>query len=226
MNFGGNAAGQVTNEGTSSRATQVGFVYRLGYTYDGKYMAEVSGRYDGNYYFAPGSKWAFFPSFSLAWNMAEEEIIKKNAPYLNQLKVRGSYGESGNLAGSAYQYLTGYEIYSGSTYFGDATTGIRERKQGNPEITWERAKKFNVGFDALLWNGLLALTADYFYENRDNMLVEPKTEVPLEYGIGLSQVNGGKMSNQGVELALGSNFNIHKDWNIDLRGTMTFAKIN
>lgn len=224
IDFGGSAAGQLTNGGSSNRETQVGFVYRLGYAYDGKYMAEVAGRYDGNYYFAPGKKWAFFPSVSLAWNIAEESFVKNNISFLNQFKLRASYGESGNLAGTAYQYLAGYSVYSNAAYFGGATTGIYEKTQANPQITWEKAKKFNTGIDALLWNGKLSVTADYFYETRDNMLIPPTSTVPVEYGIGLPQVNGGKMSNQGFDLALGSNISINRDLNIDLRGTLTYAK--
>lgn len=224
INFGGSAAGQMTNEGSSSQEAQVGFVYRLSYAYAGKYITEIAGRYDGSYYFAQGKKWAFFPSFSLAWNIAEENFVRNRMPYLNQLKLRASYGESGNLAGDAYQYMSGYGIYSNSAYFGGATTGINEKKQANPEITWEKAKKFDVGVDALLWNGKLSVTADYFYETRDNMLMAPTAIVPVEYGIELPEVNGGKMSNRGFDLALGSNFSIGKDWNIDLRGTLTYAK--
>lgn len=230
MDFGSTAQGQVTNGGSSSRSAQVGFVYRVGYAYAGKYLAELAGRYDGHYSFAPGSRWGFFPSVSLAWNMAEEEFVKEKVPFMSQLKLRTSYGESGNLPadltrdGNAHQFLAGYSVYSNAAYLGENTTGIKEMKQANPSITWERAKKFDIGFDAIFWNGKLSVTADYFYEKRDNMLIDPTTMVPVEYGIGLPKLNDGKMTNQGVELSLGSNLNINKDWNINLAGTMTFAK--
>lgn len=224
LDFGGSAAGQLSNGGSSSKSAQVGFVYRLGYSYAGKYMAEFAGRYDGSYYFAPGKKWAFFPSVSFAWNMAEEEFFKTAVPNLTQLKLRGSYGESGNLTGAAHQYLAGYTLYSNSAYFGSSTSGIYEKTQANLDITWEKAKKFNIGFDAMWKRGLLSLTADFFYESRDNMLRAPIETVPIEYGIGLPQVNGAKMDNRGVDIALGSNFTVGNGVNIDLRGTFTYAK--
>lgn len=221
---GGTAPGQLGNGGSSDNTAQVGFVYRLGYGYAGKYLAEVAGRYDGNYYFAPGKKWAFFPSVSFGWNIAEESFIKDKIPYLEQLKLRASYGESGNLAGSAYQYLSGYNLNSPSAYFGNATTGVNERNQANSFITWEKAQKFNVGMDVLLSKGLLSFSLDYFYENRANMLIGSTVTVPLEYGISLPDVNGGEMSNQGIEFSINSTHTFPNKLRLDLAGTFTYAR--
>lgn len=223
LDQGGTAAGQLSNGGSSSRSAQVGFVYRIGYTYNNRYMVETSGRYDGNYYFAPGHKWAFFPSVSAGWNISEENFIKDNFSQIELLKLRTPYGESGNLAGSAYQYLSGYELSSNSVYFGNNTTGVKEMKQANPFITWEKAKKFNIGVDAMLWRGLIGLSVDYFYDKRSNMLITPDAIVPLEYGIGLPQVNGGEMSNQGIEIMVSSTHTFPNKLRLNLAGNFTYT---
>ncbi|MCD7936108.1 MAG: TonB-dependent receptor, partial [Tannerellaceae bacterium] len=223
LDQGGTAAGQVSNGGSSSKSAQVGFVYRVGYTYNNRYMLETSGRYDGNYYFAPGHKWAFFPSVAVGWNISEENFIKDNFSQVDMLKIRSSYGESGNLAGSAYQYLSGYEVYGNSVYFGSGTSGVREMKQANPFITWEKAKKFNVGTDLMLWKGLLSMSVDYFYEKRSNMLMTPHVTVPLEYGIDLPEVNGAEMSNQGIEIMVSGSHTFANDLRLDISGNFTYA---
>ena len=220
---GSTAAGKVTNSGSSSGETSVGFLYRVGYTYDGKYMIETAGRYDGNYYFAPGEKWGFFPSVSVGWNISEENFMKEKFKNLQMLKLRASYGESGNLAGDPFQYMSGYLMYSNAAYFGNPTTGVYEMKQSNPFITWERAKKFDVGVDASLWRGLLSFSVDYFYEKRDNMLVKPYVTVPLEYGIDLPQVNGGKMSNQGIEVTVSGTHRFANDLQLSWSGNFTYT---
>ncbi|HJT75114.1 MAG TPA: SusC/RagA family TonB-linked outer membrane protein, partial [Chitinophaga sp.] len=179
LDRGGTAQGELSNGGSSSQQRQIGYVYRLSYNYDGKYLAEVSGRYDGHYYFAPGRKYGFFPAFSLGWNMARESFMKDNVDWIDALKIRASYGESGNLAGGPFQYLTGYSIYNNAAVLdGKLTAGISEVLQANTSITWERAKKTNVGIDAALWKGKFNITADYFYEKRSNMLVPPTVTVP------------------------------------------------
>lgn len=223
LDRGSTEAGKISNGGSSARETSVGFLYRIGYTYNSKYMLETSGRYDGHYYFAPGKKWGFFPSISAGWNISEEGFMKNNFPNLEMLKLRTSYGESGNLAGSPYQYMAGYSVYSNSAYFGNPTTGVYEMNQNNPFITWEKAKKFNVGVDGILWKGKLSFSVDYFYDKRDNMLQNPSSTVPLEYGISLPQVNGGKMSNQGIEITLSSSHTFANKMRLDLSGNFTYT---
>ena len=224
ISMGSSSNADMTTGGTSSRAKQVGLVYRVTYTYANKYLFEASGRYDGSYYFAPEARFGFFPAFSVGWRLSEENFMK-NIGWINGLKIRGSYGEVGALAGAPFQYLSTFNAF-GPAYVigGQAVQGASERNENNPNITWERAKKSDIGFEATLWNGLLNVEADYFYEKRSNMLVNPDVIVPAEYGIGLSQVNAGVMKNQGIDLSLGSNYNISKDFQVSLSGNITYAK--
>lgn len=225
LDQGGVGAGQMTNGGSSWKSSQVGYVYRLGYNYNRKYYVELAGRYDGHYYFAPGHKYGFFPSASIGWNIAQENFFAKAFPQVEMLKIRASYGESGNLAGSAYQYLAGYGTYGNAAIFnGSPTTGAYENSQPNKDITWERAKKFDIGFDASLWRGAFTITADYFYEKRSDMLVNPTVVVPVEYGIGLPQINAGVMSNQGVDLSLGTAHVFRNGLRLDVAANFTYAQ--
>ncbi|RQP08401.1 MAG: TonB-dependent receptor [Parapedobacter sp.] len=211
--------------GTSSVAKQLGLVYRLTYGYADRYLLEASGRYDGSYYFAPGNRFGFFPAFSVGWRISEEQFIKDRVNWLTNLKVRGSYGEVGALAGSPFQYLSTYGVVGTAYAFnGTAVQGVYERAEPNPNITWERAKKMDVGLEAGLWNDQLSLEVDYFYERRSNMLLNPNVVIPVEYGIGLSQENAGIMSNRGIEFSFRASRALSSDLSVSLGGNFTYAK--
>ncbi len=121
----------LSNGGSSSKTAQIGLVYRANYAFDNKYLVELSGRYDGHYYFAPGKRYAFFPAASLGWRISEENFMK-NITWLSSLKIRASYGKSGNLAGSPFQYLTSYGLNNSAIFGGLSsyqTQGIVENAQ-------------------------------------------------------------------------------------------------
>ncbi len=225
INMGSSSSADMTTNGTSSQARQVGLVYRVAYEYSKKYLVEVSGRYDGSYYFAPENRYGFFPAYSVGWRISEEPFIKDNLRWVENLKLRASYGEVGALAGSPFQYLSTYNV-SGPAYSigGNAVQAVSERSEPNPEITWERAKKSDIGLEATLWNGLLGFEIDYFHEKRSNMLVNPDVVMSMEYGIGLSQVNAGIMANRGVDFSVGSVYRVSGDLQVSLNGNFTFAK--
>ena len=130
----------------------------------------------------------------------------RNIEFINNLKIRGSWGQSGNLAGGPYQYLSGYTLAGNGYAFGTGTMVQRAYNplEANPNITWEKSSKTNIGFEATLWNSLLMIEADYFFENRKDMLISPAVTVPYEYGLPLAQENAGEMENQGFEVKIGS----------------------
>ena len=225
LNNGSSNSTDITNYGFSAEAKQKSAVYRVAYEYAGKYLLEASGRYDGNYFFAPDHRFGFFPAFSAGWRLSEEKFIKNKFPWINNLKIRGSYGESGALAGSPFQYLSSYTLYGNASVLNSTTTqGLQESLEANRNITWERAKKTDIGLEANLWNGLLTIEADYFYEKRTDMLFPPSVTVPLEYGVGLAQVNSGAMSNHGFEFTLGSLRHFSKNLTVSLNTNFTFAR--
>ncbi|MEX2569038.1 MAG: TonB-dependent receptor [Cyclobacteriaceae bacterium] len=224
LSMGSSSQADITNYGTSSSARQMGVVYRATYNYSEKYLFEASGRYDGSYFFAPENRFGFFPAFSVGWRLSEEEFMQ-NIRGVNNLKIRGSYGEVGSLAGSPFQYLSLYNV-SGpvAVLDGEAVQGASEGIESNPNITWERAKKSNIGLEVILWKGLLQIEADYFYEKRSNMLTNPTVVVPVEYGVGLSQVNAGVMDNRGFDFLINSDYSFSNEFQVSLGGNFTFAK--
>lgn len=224
INMGSSSQADMTTTGTSNAARQLGLVYRLTYDYDTRYLFEASGRYDGSYYFAPGRQFGFFPAFSVGWRISQERFMQ-NIGWLDNLKIRASYGEVGALAGSPFQYLSTYNVLGSDYLFGgSAVQGIREREEPNLDITWERAKKTDIGLEATLWKGLLNIEVDYFHEKRSNMLVVPNVVVPQEYGVGLSQVNAGIMENRGIDFSIGSNYRHSKDLMLSFQANFTYAK--
>jgi len=224
LNFGSADKDHQSNGGSSSAGSQVGYVYRAAYNYDEKYFFEAAGRYDGHYYFAPDQKYGFFPSFSGAWRISEEAFMG-NIHWINNLKLRTSWGQSGNLAGGPNQYSSSLILYGNSFPFGNSPTqGTYAQREGNPDITWEKADKFNIGVDFNLFDGLLSGEVDYFNEKRDNMLLNPGSSVPQEYGISLGQVNAGKMKNNGIEFLLRGNKRFDNGLNVGVTGVFTYAK--
>jgi TonB-linked SusC/RagA family outer membrane protein len=225
LSLGSSDRNDYDNGGASSTGSQIGYVYRLNYGYDNRYLLEASGRYDGHYYFAPSSRWAYFPAFSLGWVVSNEKFFQsvKNIDYL---KFRGSWGKSGNLAGDPFQYLNGYTLYGNAYGFGSGrlVQGSYLPIEANPNITWEVANKADVGFEANLWRGLLRLEVDYFTEKRTGMLLPPQVTVPVEYGLSLAQENAGIMKNRGIEITVGSHKKLSNGLQLGLDGNFSYAK--
>ncbi len=225
LSLGSSSKNDYDNGGSSSVGAQVGYVYRVGWNYANKYLAEASGRYDGHYYFAPGKRWGYFPAFSLGWRISEESFMQ-GLQWLDNLKLRASWGKSGNLAGGPYQYLSGYTLAGNGYAFGSGTM-VQEAyvtTENNPNITWEISQKSDVGFEASLWESLLLIEADLFYEKRSGMLLSPAITVPYEYGLNLAQENAGKMDNYGFELQLGTRRSLQSGLNFNVMGNISIAK--
>lgn len=225
LSLGSSDRNDYDNGGGSSTGSQIGYVYRLNYGFDNKYLFEASGRYDGHYYFAPGSRWGYFPAFSVGWVASNEKFMQslKNIDYL---KFRASWGKSGALAGSAGQYLSGYNLYGPSYAFGSGTLvqGSYTNLEPNPNITWEIATKTDIGLEANLWKGLLRIEADYFGGRRTGMLLAPAITVPVEYGLNLAQQNAGIMENHGFEITIGSQKRFSNGLQLGINGNFSYAK--
>ncbi len=227
LSLGSSATSDFSNSGTSAKSAQVGWVYRANYAYAGKYLVELSGRYDGHYYFAPDKRFAFFPAASVGWRLSEESFIKDHYNWINNLKIRASYGKSGNLAGDPFQYLTSYGLSSSYVLGGTVpyqTQGISENAQANPNITWETSNKADVGVDLNLFNSKLNIVADYFRERRSDMLLKPTAVIPAEYGIGISQENEGIMDNAGVDFSIGTNQHFANGLKMNTNLIFSYAK--
>ncbi|MFO7657738.1 MAG: TonB-dependent receptor [Bacteroidales bacterium] len=231
LGMGSSDKENLDNNGGSKTGSQIGYVYRLGYNFAGKYLYEMAGRYDGHYVFAPGKRYGYFPSFSAGWRISEENFLKDRFVWLDNLKLRGSWGKSGNLAFlngalAENQYLYAYQLYSNAYAFGQGvfTQGSYVPRDPNYDITWEVSTKSDVGIEIGLLKGKLNLEFDYFHEDRNNMLIRPSVTVPVEYGLELPLVNGGKMSNNGIEISLKARHNLANGMKINLAGNFSYAK--
>lgn len=211
--------------GGSGTGSQVGYVYRASYAYDRRYLLEASGRYDGHYYFAPGKRWVYLPAFSVGWILSNEDFLSSVA-FVDYLKVRGSWGKSGNLTSTGFQFLSSYPLRVNAYAFGDGALvqGSYVSIENNPNITWEISKKTDVAVEATLWKGLLRLEADYFYERRTGMLLSPNIVVPQEYGLQLAQENAGIMDNRGIEISIGTSKKFNNGLQVSLDGNFTYAQ--
>lgn len=193
-----------------------GLVGRVTYDYKKRYMAEYNFGYNGTENFARGRRFGYFPAYSLGWVLSEESIFPKNK-ILTYMKLRGSYGEVGNdrIGGTRFLYNPSSYVYGeGSNYaFGIAGqnisqyTGVGEGVLGNPMVTWERAKKLDIGIDFVIANSLRG-SIDYFSENRNNILANPQT-VPNIAGADFPAYNFGEMENHGVDGELNYNGRIN-----------------
>lgn len=224
LSFGSSDKLDYDNSGISGTGSEIGYVYRVGYTYRDKYILEAAGRYDGHYYFAPGARWGYFPAFSGAWRISEENFMKSTG-WLDELKIRGSWGKAGMLAGDPFQYQAGYDLRGNAYAFGNGTLvqGSRVPREANPNITWEVSTKSNVGVDLSLWSGKLNMEVDYFIESRNGMLLAPQVTLPVEYGLSLSQENKGRMKGKGVEIVLGTQQRYANGLDFSIQANFTYA---
>jgi TonB-linked SusC/RagA family outer membrane protein len=182
------------------------FVGRATYDYDGRYLAEVNVGYNGTENFAPGKRFGFFPAYSLGWVASQESFFPKNG-FVTLLKIRGSYGEVGNdnIGGTRFLFRpTSYSTANNMYYFGNVGStyagfqGIREGATGNPDVTWERAVKQNIGLEMAFWKDKIKFTGDVFSEKRSDILATPQTISSIT-GISQPASNLGKMENKGYE---------------------------
>lgn len=226
--FAGNALNQ---EGSSSPGelwdfASKGFVGRLKYDFASKYMAELSFRYDGSSKFAKGSRWGFFPVGQIGWRISEESFIKENEnlSFINNLKIRASYGKLGDDSAAAFQFLSGFDYPSGGFIMdGNYVNAVSLRGMPNPNITWFTAKMLNVGVDVDLWTGLLGLQFDVFTRDRDGLLATRQLSLPGTVGANLPQENLEGDLTKGIELAL-THKNSIEDFNYYVSGNISYAR--
>ncbi|MDR6803495.1 TonB-linked SusC/RagA family outer membrane protein [Dyadobacter sp. BE34] len=199
----------------------LGVAGRATYGYDERYLAEVNMGYNGSEQFAPGHRYGFFPAFSAGWIISNENFLKNNR-YITNLKLRASYGKVGNDKMGSARFL----YQSNITLGGDGPLGslglgqtINQGLLGNPNITWEIAKKQNYGLDLQILRDL-NLSVDVFKERRSNILITRGT-VPEFQGVPLGnipKVNMGLVDNKGFEIELSYNKAFSKDFKVMVSG--------
>lgn len=213
----------IVDESLRHRAT-AGFFGRINYNYKEKYLLELNGRYDGSSSFRTGKQWAFFSSASAGYRISEEKFWTNIKPYVPTLKVRASYGSVGNQAlDSWYPYISTMATETVSWIGTDMNqvSTTTTPSAVNPDMTWEKIRTLDIGFDAGFFNNELNVTFDWYQRRNVGMLVAGN-EIVRYAGIAVAPLeNGGDMKTNGWELQIDYNHAFNKDFAI--YGTFTFS---
>lgn len=186
------------NQGTTE--TSINSLFgRAGYQFSGKYFAEFNFRYDGSSKFEKSNRWGFFPSIAAAWRVSQENFMESTRGWLNDLKLRASYGVLGNQNVNAYQYQTTFFNFPNAYGFNGSPVGGSGFLLGNPSLTWEKASTLNIGGDAVLFNRKLEISYDYFDKTTSDILYT-RRDVPQIFGSGFPDYNVAKVRNRGWEV--------------------------
>lgn len=193
------------------------YLGRISYNYAGKYLLSSNFRADGSSRFQKGNRFGYFPSVSAGWRISAEDFMK-DSKNINDLKIRGSWGQVGNDEGIGdYAYLKLYQI--------NAQGGISLSQPANENLTWEKTTQTNVGLDLTMFNSRLTFTADAYIKKTTDLLVS--VQLPPSSGLGSQALNVGAMENKGLEFVLSTkNFVKEKfTWNTDLNFSINRNKV-
>ncbi|MDR1201480.1 MAG: TonB-dependent receptor [Tannerellaceae bacterium] len=174
------------------------FFGRVNYNFHNRYLFDANARWDGSSRFTGSGVYAFFPSLSAAWRVSQEEFWRENE-ILNDLKIRGSWGKTGNQAIPLYEFYPAL-VTSNYTYENLIATGYIQEKMSNKDLTWETTTQTNVGLDAYLFNSRMNITFDFYNKITDGILL--KLPIPSVIGLLEPLQNAGSVRNRGIELML------------------------
>lgn len=195
------------------------FFGRLNYDFKGKYLLEANVRYDGSSNFGPGNKWGIFPSYSAGWNISNEDFME-DVNFIDQLKLRASYGELGNQEIAPNQYSSIYNLGRSYSYGGSLVGGAAQTSLPNPDVTWETSAQTNFGIDATLFNGKLDIVADYYLKDTEDIL-RPINISSVVGGLSAPTVNLASVRNKGFEFLANFDDTIGDDFEYGLSANFT-----
>lgn len=224
----GGTIGQNSN-GTAFQSARENIFGRVTYGFKDKYLTEFILRYDGSFNFPKGRQWGTFPGISVGWRISKEPFFKNNISFVNELKLKASWGKLGNDKIAAYQYLLQFNP-DGGYYFGsgaDRVPGLSLGVVPNPNVTWEVADSRNIGIESSFWNGLFNLNVDYFISKRTNILLPRNASIPTSTGLNsdnLPAENIGKVNNSGYELEISHQQVVNKNFSYRIGFNFTHAK--
>ena len=212
------------NGGGGYQAARRNYFSKFNYSYDDKYLLDLTFRYDGSANFAKDKRFGFFPAALLGWRISQEDFF--NNDIIKELKIRASWGILGNDRVANFQYFQLYNLVENSYIFGENRVreiGLTPSTVPNPNITWETSEKYNFGVDFRLKKNILTGSLDLFYENRSDILAPRNASLPVYSGLELPDENIGRVTNQGFELQLNHKGKI-KNINYTLGGQFSYAK--
>lgn len=201
----------VAGNESENETRYISYFGRASYAYNDRYMLEASMRRDGSNRFGPGNRWGNFKGFSLGWIMSEEKFMESTSDVLNMLKLRLSYGETGNAEIGAYRYLSSAYVDWNSAKYADYA-GVLAKQIGDKDLGWEVTKQFNVGVDYGLLNNRINGSVEYYYKKSTDLLMN----VPGSHSYGWEQTallaNVGELSNRGLEFNISATIINNKDF--------------
>jgi TonB-linked SusC/RagA family outer membrane protein len=232
LNVGGTAQQDVG--GTGFEQARLSYFGRAAYNYREKYLAEFVWRYDGSYIFPEVGRFGFFPGVLVGWNISKESFFQ-NVKAVNNLKLRGSYGQLGNdrveFNGvlQEYAYLSTYSLSGVQVINGQQQRSLTEVRVPNTNFTWEVANNANIGLEGALFNNKITFELDVFRNLRKQILIARAGSTPQSTGITslLPPVNEGKVENKGWEFRVGYNGRAGKDltFNVSVNGGYAKNKV-
>lgn len=215
-------AGQSSSQ--TYELANVGVVGRVNYDYSSKYLFEFAFRYDASSKFPSNNRWGFFPSFFGGWRLSEENFFKGNVPFVDNLKIRGSWGKLGDEDASSFQYIEGFSYPSGSYVFDNGlTSGVGFKSLPNPNIFWYEAEMSNLGLDGDLFGNKLHAEFEVFRRYRTGLLANRLLTLPETVGASLPQENLNSDLTRGYEIALGYTAKF-RNGQINISGNMANAR--
>lgn len=207
-----------SNDGNGEHWALASFIGRINYDYDNKYILSLSMRSDASSRFAKGNRWSTFPSVAAAWRISQEAFMDGTKNWLDDLKIRASWGQTGSATGlglyPSYTLISTGGLILNNTYQQIATL----KTIGNQDLTWEHTDMLNFGLDVKLLNSRLNFTGEYYVKNTKDILLE--MPVPLEYGFGKPNMNIGQVRNKGWELSVSWNDRIN-DFGYSISGNLS-----
>ena len=213
------------NSGSYGETANLSYLGRLNYDYKGKYLLEGAFRYNGSYRYAPAKRWGFFPVVSAGWRLSEESFVKEKVPFISNLKLRGSYGETGIDAGNEFQYLEGFTMGTKGYEFTDGiqTNGVLTPALINKNLTWITTRTYDIGVDLTLWNGWVDFTLDLYRRDRDGLLATRGSRLTNTFGASLPEENLNADRTEGIEFSLGHRNKIG-EVSYGIQGNFNFAR--
>ena len=218
------------NSGYTRELTMVSYFGRLNYDYAGRYLFEANFRSDASSRFAKEHRWGFFPSFSAAWRISEEPFMERSKSWLDDLKLRASWGQLGNqdaLSGKQdgtsdyYPWMNTYKLDGSYPFGGQLMQGYYQGDYHLSTISWERSTTWGVGVDFTLFGGL---TGSIDYYNRKTTDIIMDVSAPAEFALGKYKDNIGALRNEGVEISLAYAKQLNKDWAINAGVNFAYNK--
>jgi TonB-linked SusC/RagA family outer membrane protein len=200
------------------------FFSRLNYDYQDKYLIELVGRYDGSYIFPEGNRFGFFPGVSVGWRISQEDFFADNIGFFNDLKLRASYGQTGNDSIEPFQFVAPYGFGSGRV-FGDGSIQptISQTRTPNPDITWENANQFDVGITGSILDDHLSFEVDYYDYLRTEILWFRNASIPQTSGLSLPRENIGEVRAWGADGTVTYRNQAGNDFFYDITANFSYA---